>query len=306
MQKRVHMHAYYANMHAMDLSWDDMRTVMCLVRGGSLAAAAQDLGLNYTTVARRIARAEASLGIMLFERLADGYQPTEAGLLVAHHAAQMDTQTDALMRQLQGRDTTLRGPLTVTAPQLLIAHVLTPMIAQFCKTFPEVDLHVRATNDLLDLNRREADLAIRISRDPGDRLMGLRLAAQQSASFASPALARKIVDDPNGVVDWIVYAGYTTVPKNVDPAYPNHNICMTFDDMVAIRAATQAGLGVARMPMFLGCTSDGLVQVPVLPPQPYPDIWVVTHRDIWTAAKVTAFREMLVPFMRAIRSQFVA
>ena len=81
---------------------------------------------------------------------------------------------------------------------------------------------------------------------------------------------------------------------------------MTFDDMVAIRAAALAGLGVARMPLFLGRASDGLVQVPVLSPQSYPDIWVVAHRDVWAAAKVTAFREILVPFMRRRRAQFIA
>ncbi len=290
----------------MDISWDDMRTVMCLVRGGSLAAAAQELGLNYTTVARRITRAESDLGGKLFDRLADGYQPTDAGLLVASHAEQMDRQVDTLMRELQGRDANLLGPLTITAPQLLIAHVLTPVIDQFCGAYPDIDLHVRATNDLLDLNRREADLAIRISRDPGDSLKGVRLTAQQSASFATPALARAIADDPTSPIDWIVYADYAAVPKNVDSSYPNHRIRMTFDDMVAIRAAAQAGLGVARMPLFLGHASHGLVQVPVLPPQPYPDIWVVAHRDVWAAAKVMAFREMLVPFMRGRRAQFVA
>ncbi|KJZ21261.1 LysR family transcriptional regulator [Loktanella sp. S4079] len=289
----------------MSHSWDDLRTVMCLVRAGSLAAAAKMLGLNYTTVARRVARAEDALGVALFERLTDGYQPTEAGLLVAEHAERMSDQSDTLLRKLQGQDASLRGSLTVTAPQLLIAHVLTRLIDEFCAAYPEIDLHIRATNDLLDLNRREADLAIRISRDPGDTLMGRRLTPQYSASFASPKIADQINANPHQMVDWIVYADYQTVPANVDPAYPNHRVRMTFDDMVAIRAAAQAGLGVARMPLFLGRASDGLVRVPVLPPQPYPEVWFVAHRDVWASAKVTAFREMLVPYMRSIRARFV-
>ncbi len=292
-------------MHGMEPSWDDLRTVLCLVRGTSLANAAGALGVNYTTVARRVRRVEDMLGQKLFDRLADGYQPTQAGQMVAEHAARMEDDANALLRQLQGRDTTLRGPLTITAPQLLIAHVLAPVIDQFCATYPEVELHVRATNDLLDLNRREADLAIRISRDPGDSLKGLRLTPQQSASFATAAWADRIAADPQGMIDWVVYAAYMDVPRNVDPAYPNHRIRMTFDDMVAIRAAAQAGLGVARMPLFLGRAS-GLVQVPVLPPQPYAEIWAVAHPDVWPAAKVKAFRDVLVPHFRAIRDRFVA
>ncbi len=290
----------------MEPSWDDLRTVLSLVRGASLASAAEELGVNYTTVARRISRAETALDQKLFDRLADGYRPTEAGKTIAEHAARMEDHAHGLMRQLQGQDNTLRGPLTITAPQLLIAHALAPAIDQFCTAYPEIALHVRATNDLLDLNRREADLAIRISRDPGDSLKGLRLTQQHSASFATQAWADRIADDPDTLIDWVVYAAYQDVPRNVDPTFPNHRIRLTFDDMVAIRAAAQAGLGVARMPLFLGRATPGLVQIPVLPPQPYAEIWAVGHPDVWPAAKVTAFRNILVPHFRSIRDKFVA
>ena len=75
----------------MDVAWDDLRTVLMLVRYQTLAAAAAALDVNYTTVARRIRRAEASLGQVLFERLADGYRPTEAARVVASHAEKMET-----------------------------------------------------------------------------------------------------------------------------------------------------------------------------------------------------------------------
>ncbi len=304
MRKRVNMHSLCANMHAMEPLWDDLHTVLCLVRRGSLAGAAAELGVNYTTVARRISRVEASLNVALFDRLRDGYQPTEAGQSVAAHAAKMEQDANALIRQLQGQDDSLSGPLTITAPQLLIAHGLAPVIDSFCATYPEVQLHVRATNDLLDLNKREADLAIRISREPGDTLTGLRLAEQRSASFADATWAARIASNPETLIDWVVYAAYKDVPRNVDPAYPNHRIRMTFDDMVAIRGAALAGLGVARMPMFLGQAS-GLVQVPVLPPQPYADIWVVGHPDVWPSAKVKAFRDILVPHFRKTKGRFL-
>jgi DNA-binding transcriptional LysR family regulator len=288
----------------MNASWDDLRTVMWLVRGGSLAAAADALELNYTTVARRITRIEAALDLQLFERLADGYHPTDAGKLVAAYAAEMEDHSDGLFRQLQGRDSRLHGPLTITAPQLLIAEVLAPTVDQFCETYPDVVLNVRATNELLDLNRREADLAIRISRTPGDNLKGLRLTAQHSASFATKDWANRIAADPLGMVEWIVYDRYKAVPKDIDRTYPNHRVRIIFDDMVAIRGAAQAGLGVARMPLFLGRATPGLVQVPVLPPQPYSDVWLVSHPDVWPSAKVAAFRDILVPHFRSLRGRF--
>ncbi len=290
----------------MAISWDDLRTVLALVRGGTLATAAAELGVAYTTVARRVARAETAMGVTLFERLAEGYVPTETAQLVAEHAATMEQSQDALLRGVSGRDKRLTGRLTVTAPQLLIGPAMGKAIDAFCKAYPDVALDVRATNTPLDLTRREADLAVRISRDPGDSLMGLRLAEQQTAAFAAPDLADRLLQDKSVPVEWLIYADYDVVPKAVDRSWPDHRVRIRFDDMVAILGAARAGLGVARLPFFLGRTTPGLVQIPVLPPQPYMDIWVVAHRDVWPSAKVTAFRDILSAQMRADRALYVA
>ena len=290
----------------MDTNWDDLRAVLCVVRKTTLAAAAEELGINYTTVARRITRIEAAVGEILFERLADGYRPTEAGRMVAEHAARMDAAQNALLRGLQGRDTTLSGTLTLTAPQLLIAHFLAPALERFARNNPAVTLHVKASNELLDLNRREADIAIRISGSPGDTLKGLRLTPQHSASFASPDWAARIAEDPSGAIDWLVYERYPELPDAVVDAYPGSRVVMRFDDMVAMAGAATHGLGVVRMPMFLGRAMQGLVQVPVLEPRPYADIWVVAHPDVWPAAKLVALRGEIVPFFRDRRDVFVA
>jgi DNA-binding transcriptional LysR family regulator len=279
---------------------------MQVVRTGTLAGAAKVLGVNYTTIARRIGRAEDAMGVKLFERLADGYQPTPQGTLVAQHVTLMETHADDLMRAVQRQDATLSGALVVTAPQLLIGHALAPVIDQFCTRYPDVDLQVRATNNLLDLSRREADLALRISSAPGETLTGLRLTPQQTASFAAPAVAARIAGDPDDMIDWIVFADAATPPKHIDPRYPHNRVRMSFDDMVAIVGAAQSGLGVARLPLFLGRSLPGLVQVPVLPPQPYADVWLVGHRDVWPAAKVKAFRDVLIPHFRKIKPLFVA
>lgn len=293
-------------MHDMDVGWDDLRTVLAVVRQGSLAAAGEVLGVNYTTVARRIQRLEGVLGTLLFDRLRGGYRPTEAATLVAKYAAEMEVQQDALLRQLRGRDQSLHGSLVITAPQLLVGPYVAPVLDRFSAAHGDVDLKLRATNDLLDLTRREADLAIRISRNPGDTLTGLRLCAQHNASFASPQVAAKIADDPGACIDWIVYEQSGVVPKASLARYPNARVSMQFDDMVAMLGAAQAGLGVVRMPMFLGRATPGLEQVPVLEPQPYADIWLVGHPDVWKSARVAAFRALLVPYFRAHRQDFVA
>lgn len=289
----------------MDVSWDDLRTVLMLVRHQTLAGAADALGVNYTTVARRVRRAEDALNLSLFDRLADGYRPTAAGHLIAKHAAQMEDVEHTMVRQLQGAEAEISGLMTVTAPQLLISNFLAPVIDEFTMAYPLVDLRILAANELLDLTRLEADLAIRISRNPGDTLKGLRLLRQENASFASAEVAQRIAEDPSAMIDWIVYDAFPDVPKGVSSNFPNNRVRLRFDDMVAMVGAAQAGLGVARMPMFLGRTSAGLVQVPVLPPQSYADIWVVGHPDVWPSQKLRAFREVLVKHCKAHRALFV-
>ena len=290
----------------MSVSWDDLRTVLMLVRHQTLAGAADALGINYTSVARRIRRAEQKLDQPLFDRLPDGYHPTDKGLLLAKHASRMEEAEHGLMRQLQGAETALSGPLTITAPQLLIANFLSPVIDRFVTAYPQVNLRVLANNDLLDLTRREADMAIRVSRNPGDTLTGIRLLDQHTASFCSPELAERIASAPTEIIGWIVYDAYPDVPKGIAAEFPRNRVRLQLDDMVAMVGAAQAGLGVVRMPMFLGRAAAGLVQVPVLPPQPYADIWVVGHPDVWPSRKLSAFRDILIPYCKAHRDSFVA
>ncbi len=289
----------------MDLAWDDLRTVLMMVRHGTLAGAAAELSVNYTTVARRIRRAEDAMGTRLFERLPDGYQPTQTARVVAEHAAEMEEAELGLRRHLTGTDPAIKGPLTITAPQLLIASFLGPVLDQFDREYPEIELRVLATNDLLDLSRLEADLGIRISRNPGDTLTGIRLLKQENASFASPELAAHIKANPTDTIDWIVYDMLPSVPKGIRPEYPNNRVRFRFDDMVAMIGAAQAGLGVVRTPIFLGNHTAGLELVPVLTPQSYADIWVVSHPDVWPSKKLDAFRKILIPYCKSNSHKFV-
>lgn len=285
--------------------WDDLHTLLWMVRCKTLAGAADSLGINYTTVARRITRLETALNTRLFDRSPDGYVPTEQAIRMCEHAENMEQAQHAMLRSREGSDQTLAGPFTITAPQLLIASCLAPTLGAFVKAHPDIDLNIRATNELLDLSRREADVAIRISRSPGDTLTGLRLTEQDNASFATQDWLDRITANPSDQIDWIVYEQTPTVPKGTDPTYTNQRVLLRFDDMNAMQGAAQAGLGVVRLPMFLGRSTPGLVQVPVLPPVPYADIWLVGHPDVWPSAKVKAVRDHLKPYFKANRHKFV-
>lgn len=290
----------------MSAHWDDLKTVMHLVRGGSLSNAADALGVSYTTVARRVKRAEDDLGIQLFDRMADGYQATEAGEVVARKAAAMETEELDLLRNLVGAEQVISGPLTITAPQLLCSTHLIPVFKEFSEKYPEVELHIRSDSALLDLNRREADIAIRVSDAPGDSLTGRVLARQESLPFANAEWADRIAENTNVPVPWIIPERVPPRFKKYIPEIPEENVVLRTDDTTTMIEAARAGMGVVMLPTFLGRHWSDLQELDICAAIPFPDVWAVAHRDIWRSARVAAFREILVPYFKKHAHRFVA
>lgn len=277
---------------------------MHLVRAGSLTGAADALDVSYTTVARRVKRAEDDLGLKLFDRLADGYQATEAGQVVAMKAAAMEIEELDLMRGLLGADQRLTGELTVTAPQLLCMTFLAPVFKEFTERYPDVSLQVNSANELLDLNRREADVAIRISNDPGDTLVGRRLTEQSAGYFGTQDWADRMARDPSTRVEWLAQTGSPEVPTDVMNCFPNARVRMRFDDFTSRLSAARIGTGIVRIPVFLASNYQELVHLSMLPTDSFPDVWMVAHRDVWQSARVAAFRDIMLPHFRKHRSKF--
>ena len=288
------------------INWDDMQTVLALVRRGTLAEAGAELGLTYTTVARRIRRAEEALGRPLFERRPEGYHATQDALEIADAAARMEIEEHAALRRLSGRAQDLSGPLSLTAPPLLIQTLLTPLLADFTARNPLVDLSVLASNGVLDLSRREADLALRISRDPQESLVGRKLVEQMSGFFAVPDVATAAVKTPQAPLDWVLFAGHAAPPIAARKAHPDIRVRARLDDMPSMIAAAQAGMGALRMPVFLARAYPGLVPLPHIPLQPYAPIWLLSHRDLQSSAKVTAMKNVLEPWFRENRALFTS
>ncbi|CRL13126.1 HTH-type transcriptional regulator YofA [Phaeobacter italicus] len=288
----------------MQINWDDMRTILALVRAGSLAGAAEILAVSYTTVARRVQRAEEMLGQTLFERRPEGYSPTTEARNLAAAAERMEAVEQDALRQIAGNDRDMTGPFVLTAPQLLIDTHLAPFLKTFCDDYPQIDLTVRATNTILDLTRREADVAIRISSLPGDNLVGLRLADQKTACFGHPDLISAAEADPSARLDWVIYSGYDAPPKIALAKYPNYRIRARFDEMTSLIAAARAGMGVVRMPVYLGQYSPDFVALPGVPAQDYAPIWVLSHPDLQRSSKIAVFKSALKGFFRDRQADF--
>jgi len=286
------------------LNWNDLRFVLETARQGGISGAARVLGVNHGTVSRRISAAEDVLGARLFDRLASGYIPTEAGREAMLIAEQMEEQGHRLERQMNARDIRIAGPLVVTAPQMLLDRFLGPVIQEFIQKYPAIELSVKAGNETLNLAAREADVALRVSADPPETLVGKRVAQQRYGIYAAPEL---IARDPGAdtPLDWVSFGNWPGPPKEFLKLRPQLRRQLVVDDIYAALAAVRAGIGATRLACFIGDSDPGLRRLPDTPLFPYMPLWVLTHADLRTQPRVRAFVDHASSAIKKARPLFV-
>src|SRR5262245_26106513 len=186
------------------LEWDDLRYVLAVADAGSLAGAARHLGVNHTTVLRRIGAFEQRLGLRLFERLPTGYVLTAGGEELIAAARQIDGTVTRLERKLAGQDLQLSGPLRVTTTDTLMGSILPEILAEFRAAHPGIHIEVALSNLMFNLTKRDADVAIRPANDPPETLVGRRVGRIAFAIYASPRyLARRRKTDDLAAHQWV-------------------------------------------------------------------------------------------------------
>src|SRR5512147_909694 len=169
------------------LDWGHLRFFLELVRTGSHARAAQRMGVDRNTVARRVAALEAELGLALFERGPQGWSQTLVGQELAELASRVEENVLALTRHVDARDPALRGTARLTTVPHLATHLLPPALPALRRRHPELVLEVVADVRAFDLSRREADLALRLGRPRDSGLVARRLSQLALAFYAAAA-----------------------------------------------------------------------------------------------------------------------
>lgn len=265
--------------------WDSLRYVLAVHRSGGLSGAARALGVNHATVSRQLDRAEAELGQKLFERLASGLVATEAGERTAEHAGRIEAEMMALDLHLAARGEDA-GEIAVTVSPLMVTNELARDFCDFKALHPNTDLRVLGDNRVLNLHRREADVAIRVTGTPAESLWGRKVAEQRSGVFCAQDFA---APEEGLKMPVIAFTAWQEVlPAEITARFPEIEIVATCDDMVAAMALVRAGLGVTRMPCFLG-DGQGFRRLPGQALQPYPPVWLLTHPDLRKTPRIRRF-----------------
>ena len=285
-----------------ELEWNDLAVILAIGRAGSLSGAARSLGKTHSTVFRNIKAIEERTGVRFFDNVDHGYLPTDAGRVALEYAERVEGEFHALGIEVLGLDTKLSGRVRITCPEAFASDHAPGLVARFVKQHPEVRIDVTPGHGALDLNRREAEIAIRATKAPPDTAFGRKICPFRFAVYASPDYLKSAPEQPlaehpvcliEGTASWLVPIVWKSKQEGEDRAVFQCRASR------AVQNAGAAGLGVAFLPCYVGDADPRLLRVS----DPFEtldmDLWVLTHPELRNTARIRVLMSFLYDALSA-------
>ncbi|GAB6845354.1 DNA-binding transcriptional LysR family regulator [Methylorubrum rhodinum] len=283
----------------MPVAWDEFRLVRAIAERGALAPAAGQLGINPSTAFRRLAALEAGLGARLFERHRSGYVPTPAGEAMVAAACRMEEEAARFDREVADRASVPSGSLRITAPAGLAVDLLMPMLARFRGLYPRVRLDLVVSEEALNLSRRDADVALRATREPPDNLVGRRLSGVAWAVYGP--VEASLAADPLWVSpDESVAGGLFT--RFVAARTAPERVALRINTVQGLYEAVAAGIGIGALPCYVADRRPSLRRLSGPEPELAAELWLLTHPDLRRSVRVRAFLEHMAGEIAPLRA----
>lgn len=283
------------------MNWDTIKLFLALHREGSARAVANEHLLSPSTVTRRISELEDALDTKLFNRLPSGFKLTESGQELLHVALRMEADAYEIERKLLANSGIMEGSIRLTIPNHIIVKPLMDSLALFSCDNNQVDLEIIPSYTPFDLNRGEADIALRImlkGSSPPDDLIGTKLVDVYSAVYCSKRYAQTQDLGDAQKSNWIGWDDESRYPDWVlSSSFPHLPIKHHINDPFMQLNAAKAHMGLVMMPCFMCDSEIDLVRIPPHEKWHRFDLWMLSHPDLRDSLR---FRE----FRRFLREQF--
>lgn len=271
--------------------WDDLRIFLAAFRQGSCAAAAAHLGVNQSTISRRISALESDLGVRLFDRTPEGLVPTAAAEEIVPRAELFEATAAELIDAVEGLDTRLGGVVRIASPDLIASELLAPALPAFLQERPGLRVELTTGDAIVDLTRREADLALRFVRPDSGDLVARRVGTLRFGVFGSKAY----LDEHRGKsaeelswLDWDTTQVYLPDAAWLHAAFPGIEPVLRTTSLGARLRATRSGLGVSVLARPLAELYPELEALRGLPAIPEIPVWLVGHRALRNLPRIKA------------------
>jgi DNA-binding transcriptional LysR family regulator len=265
------------------LTTADLETLLAVVRGGTLAAAGERLGVDSSTVFRNLQRIERGIGQTLFERTRSGYLAGDTALELARHAERLESEIEAARSLLQVTPEQVSGQVRITTTDTILHGLVAPALKLLHDGHPQLRFELHAGNQPVSLTRRDADIAVRATRKPPEHLVGRHLGPIRVALFAPRKSRVRSLDDATaGMLPWIApddalpdHPSVIWRRKHFPKIVPSYQV----DSILSAAECVALGLGVALLPLFLAEPRSDLRQVSAEIAECTTDLWLLAHPE---------------------------
>lgn len=293
--------------------WDDLRHLIAVSRHGSTLAAAKALGVNQSTVHRRLAELETRVGLALVKRHPSGYRLSELGETLIGQVLSVETAVMELERKVQALKHDLKGVIRLTCPEPTVSRIVaTGLLDRFYERFPGLTVEFVTSDRYLDIAKGEADVAFRSGEPADDSLVGRKICDSVWAIYASRSYVQQH-GRPGSIAELADHAliGFDGIMQNhrvakwLPLAVPNARIVNRNNSMLGTLSAVKAGVGVAPLPTTLGDAEETLIQL--LPPVPEltRSWYLLTHPDLRRTPRIAAFVDQVLDDIPALRTALI-
>lgn len=282
------------------LDWDSFRVILVVSREGSLVRAGKSLGVTHGTVGRQLQRAEEELGAKLFDRLNNGLFPTDAGKTAIAVAERMAREVETADLQLRGADEAMSGHIRLSVPVNVVPYGLSKDLVAFQETYPEVYLHVNASDEPVDFLNREVDVVMRANNNPSSGLWGFRLTDLTFSFYVSKAFwaqwGEQIEKSPDTVPLPYIAMNDTEPWRDRDQLlhkFPKAEAVAETNGMDTVLPMVRDNVGAGRLGRYVADGYEDLVRIVDCSPECNRTLWILTHPDFRNTPKIRTFMEFV-------------
>jgi molybdate transport repressor ModE-like protein len=273
------------------MDWSDVRIFLAIARNGTLGAAARTLGLSHPTMGRRLQAMEQATGQVLFQRTAEGFVLTEEGAAILPLAEQMEDSALAMERRLAGQVQKLEGTLRISSADWFGAYVLSPILEEYGRTYPHVEIEVLTGTRLFNLAQREADIAFRIVPFDAPDIVQRRLRHMPYGVYVATSSPDPHVGDGSGSRLIVMDTSTGAFPDIawLQDRFPRASLALKSNNRNVQAQMCARGIGIAVLPRPVGDQTAGIRRLDLGEDPPSREIWMGYHRDLRRLQRLRAF-----------------
>ncbi|MDR3440511.1 LysR family transcriptional regulator [Telmatospirillum sp.] len=297
---------------SLPFDWDLLQSFLAAARAGTLTGAARRLKIDHSTLSRRLTALETVLGARLFERHLSGYSLTPQGEALLRRAEAVESTVLAIQSEIAHSSLRVSGAVRIGAPDGFGTAILAPVIGRLSAAHPDLDIQLVATPRSFSLSRREADIAIGLSRPTQGRLharmltdyeLGVYGAKTSQALWADIETADDCASHPFiSYIDDLIFAPeldyVSSVSKAIVPRIRSSNL-------IAQMQAAAAGAGLCVLPCFLADTDERLVRVLPKAIRLSRTFWMIVHTDMRDLARIRVTGDFIADEVRKAGNRFL-